>query len=217
VKYREDAWRKNMPHMPDEHFSHFAEMHRFRMQEERKNFYINCWHMNEHESAAMWKLYGIEGQSIAIQSSYRTLKNLLPVNQSASGQPDEGHIDIGLVQYLDYENDPMPQIYSFDPFLRKRSSFSHEKEVRLIYQAPMRSGSYEKNLDGKYEFKPSDGEPVTRELGVSFEVDLSKLIQNLYISPEADNWFKELVESVLCRYGLRIGVSQSNLNDSPVY
>nr|WP_320189844.1 hypothetical protein [uncultured Desulfobacter sp.] len=217
VKYREDKWREHMPHIPEQHFDHFKEVYRFQKQEERKNFYINCWHMNEYESAAMWELYGIRGQSIAIQSSYRTLRELLPINQSASGQPEEGHVDIGLVQYIDYEKDPMPQIYSFDPFLRKRCSFSHEKEVRLIYQASTKSGSYEKRPDGMYEFKPSDGKPIIREHGVSFKVDLNRLIQEIYIAPDASIWLKELVESVLLRYGLPFGVNQSNLNDSPIY
>ncbi|MFA5923710.1 MAG: hypothetical protein WC856_20855 [Methylococcaceae bacterium] len=206
-----------MPNIPDESFKHFKEIHSFRMQEERKNFYINCWHMNEHESAAMWELYGIKGQSIAIQSTYRTLRDILPTNQSTSGQPGEGHVDVGLVQYLDYEQDPMPQIYSFDPFLRKRKSFSHEKEVRLIYQSPTKLGSYEKISEGQYEFRPSDGEAIVYKSGVSFEVDLSKLIKNVYVSPDSDSWFKDLVGAVLRRYGLSVELCQSNLNDSPVY
>jgi hypothetical protein len=31
---------------------------------------INCWHMNEHESAAMWKLYLKSNEGISIQSTY---------------------------------------------------------------------------------------------------------------------------------------------------
>lgn len=217
IKFREDNWRDHMPRIPDEHFKYMMQIQSFRLREERKNFYINCWHMNEYESAAMWELYGIKGQSIAIQSSYRTLRELLPINQSASGQPVEGHVDIGLVQYLDYENDPMPQIYSFDPFLRKRKSFSHENEVRLIYQTPTTSGSYEKNSVGKYEFRPNDGELFSCMPGVSIKVDLSRLIKNVYVSPDSDNWFKDLVDSVLHRYCLSVELCQSNLNDSPVY
>jgi hypothetical protein len=118
VEFRERIWRENMPSIPDAAFKQITEMHSFQKQEERNNFYINCWHMNNHESAAMWELYGTRGQSIAIQSTYRTLRELMPIKQSPSGQPDDGHVDIGLVQYLDYKTDPMPQIYSFDPFLR---------------------------------------------------------------------------------------------------
>jgi hypothetical protein len=217
VKFRENTWRENMPSVSDEILKNLNDLQRFRLREERKKFYINCWHMNEHESAAMWELYGTKGQSIAIQSTYRTLREILPIKQSESGQPAEGHVDIGLVQYLDYENDPMPQVYSFDPFLRKRMSFSHENEVRLIYQSPPKSGSYEKTSEGEYEFRPSDGEQVVCEFGKNIEVDLSKLIKNVYVAPDCADWFRDLVSAVLRRYGLSIELCKSNLNDSPVY
>ena len=31
---------------------------------------INCWHLNDYESAAMWKLYGGVNKGIAIQSTF---------------------------------------------------------------------------------------------------------------------------------------------------
>ena len=197
IKFREDTWRENMPGIPEEAFKHFTEVHSFQLQEERKNFYINCWHMNEHESAAMWELYGTRGQSIAIQSTYRTLRALMPVKQSQSGRPYEGHVDIGLVQYLDYGKDPMPQLYSFDPFLRKRKSYAHENEVRLFYQSPTKSGSIEKNSSGQYEFKPKDGEVVVSQAGIDIEVNLERLIHKIYVSPDSPGWFRDLVISVL--------------------
>ena len=36
---------------------------------------INCWHMNDHESAAMWKLYLKSNEGIAVQSTYETLRD----------------------------------------------------------------------------------------------------------------------------------------------
>lgn len=35
---------------------------------------MNCWHMNDYESAAMWKLYLKSDEGIAIQSTYARLK-----------------------------------------------------------------------------------------------------------------------------------------------
>jgi hypothetical protein len=32
-------------------------------------FGVNCWHVNEHESEAMWQLYTAAGQGIAIEST----------------------------------------------------------------------------------------------------------------------------------------------------
>ena len=34
---------------------------------------VNCWHINEHESAAMWDLYLKSNEGIAIQSTYQKL------------------------------------------------------------------------------------------------------------------------------------------------
>ncbi len=57
---------------------------------------INCWHMNEHESAAMWKLYLKSDEGIAIQSTYKKLKDSLI---------DEERIFLSIVNYIDYDNE----------------------------------------------------------------------------------------------------------------
>lgn len=41
----------------------------------RKWVCINCWHLNEFESAAMWSLYTNKNQGIAIQTTYNRFKN----------------------------------------------------------------------------------------------------------------------------------------------
>ena len=58
---------------------------------------INCWHINEYESAALWGLYLKGREGIAIRSTFDCLKGCLK---------DEGHhIFIGKVKYIDYEKD----------------------------------------------------------------------------------------------------------------
>ncbi len=37
----------------------------------RESTFVNCWHVNEHESVAMWQLYAKEKTSIAIQSTFK--------------------------------------------------------------------------------------------------------------------------------------------------
>ena len=54
---------------------------------------VNCWHENEHESAAMWKLYIKSVEGIAIQSTYSKLKKSF-INDEI--------IFIGKVKYIDY-------------------------------------------------------------------------------------------------------------------
>lgn len=89
-----------------------------------KAILINCWHINEHESAAMWKLYLKSDEGIAIQSRYSRLK------QSLQAAPEK--VYIGKVNYIDYEVDIVPPWNGFNPFLYKRKSFEHECELRAV-------------------------------------------------------------------------------------
>ena len=85
---------------------------------------VNCWHINRYESAAMWKLYLKSNEGIAIRSTFGRLRDSL--------KDEEHKIYIGKVQYIDYEKDKIPDDTSFSPFVHKRKSFEHEKELRAI-------------------------------------------------------------------------------------
>src|SRR5207248_1539762 len=85
---------------------------------------INCWHLNDHESAAMWKLYLKSDDGVAIQSTYRNLRDCFNLT--------EERIFLGLVRYVDYERDVIPEGTMFTPFIHKRKSFQHENEVRAL-------------------------------------------------------------------------------------
>jgi hypothetical protein len=91
------------------------------MRETRKDIYVNCWHMNEGESAAMWRLYAKTNEAICIQSTYEQLKSCLP-----------NFTNIGMVNYIDYDKEWVPEDSIYNPFLFKRQSFQHEREIRAI-------------------------------------------------------------------------------------
>src|SRR5688572_17832706 len=67
---------------------------RARPDELRRRVFINCWHRNDHESAAMWRIYLKSDEGVAIQSSSRRLRDALA---------GAGDVLIGEVRYLDYE------------------------------------------------------------------------------------------------------------------
>jgi hypothetical protein len=46
-------------------------------QEVRKWIFINCWHVNSYESAAMWQLYVQKSEGIAIRSTFARLRDSL--------------------------------------------------------------------------------------------------------------------------------------------
>lgn len=57
--------------------------------------YANCWHENEHESAAMWDVYAASGEGIAIRSTPSRLLNSVRTNP--------WRVDLAFVAYFDYE------------------------------------------------------------------------------------------------------------------
>lgn len=155
---------------------------------------VNCWHMNAHESAAMWKLYAKSNEAIAVQSTYATLVTCLPSN-----------VFVGCVQYIDYDRDWLPEGNTFYPFIHKRKSFEHEREARAVIQElPIENDSI---ATGKTN--PGFGQHI--------KIDLAELVQSVYVAPMAPSWFRDLIEAVCRKYGQNWNVTKSSLDAEPVY
>jgi hypothetical protein len=88
--------------------------------------YISCWHISDHESDAMWKLYGQVDGAVAIQTTFGKLRKQLPASGFIAGK----------VQYIDYETAPISWNEMISPFFFKRKSFEHEREVRFFMRIP---------------------------------------------------------------------------------
>lgn len=161
--------------------------------------FINCWHLNKFESAAMWKLHLSNDEGIAIQTTYGRLIN------SFVGKTDErNHILVGKVRYLDYEEEVFPERTSLIPFLHKRMSFEHERELRAIIQSPFPGDSSTTGVD---EFPD----------GLLASVNIDTLIERVYVAPTAPAWFTDLVKSAVATYGFSISIQQSDLVQDPIY
>ncbi len=163
----------------------------------RKHVTVNCWHANEYESAAMWRLYLKSGEGIALRTTYKNLKESII---------DDEPVYAGMISYIDYELDEIEYGNFFAPYVYKRKSFEHEKEVRLLAcRFPIVNVSY-------IDFSQEPIHP-----GISLNVDLNKMIDKVYVSPEAPKWFAELTKNVISKYGYSFEVVQSDLNSSPLY
>jgi hypothetical protein len=91
------------------------------ISEIRLKFGVNCWHKNEHESEAMWKLYAASGQGIAVESTAIQLRDAIQ---------DKVGLHIGDVHYADFATAPIEKnLVNYGLFF-KRKSFEHEKELR---------------------------------------------------------------------------------------
>ena len=155
--------------------------------------YINSWHMNEHESAAMWHLYSKSDEAIGIQTTFRRLAEQLP-----------DYVYVGEVGYIDYETGVIPEINILNAFLCKRMSFAHERELRaLIMGAPPEAGV-------PLPFRAKDG-------GVIVPIHLEDTIETIRVSPTSPTWFKDTVDKLVKSQKINIPVLQSSLSAKPLY
>jgi hypothetical protein len=163
-------------------------------KEYKKFTCISSWQRSDGESALMWEVYPKTDYGIAIQSTFNRLRQSF-VNE-------EKDIYCGEVNYNDSVLNSIPK-NTLEPFLRKRIYFKEEQEIRAIYQEIDRGREKKSTID-------------LVNYGTYIIVDLDKLIEKIYISPKAEKWFHNLVQSVVNRYGLNKEVRPSCLGDIPM-
>ncbi len=160
---------------------------------------INCWHINDDESDAMWKLYIKGGEGIAIQSTVGKLK------ASLLEYPQHSSVSVGMVAYVNYKEDRIPDD-TLAPYFHKRKSFQHEQEYRAIIQ-------HLKYKQGdEIDFKKS-----TLQEGIYVPIDVEILIENVHLSPTCPLWQKEVAQSILKKFKLNRKIKQSILSEKPQY
>jgi len=161
-----------------------------------KYHYLNCWHVNDVESAAMWKLYTKDtNQTIAIRSNYRKL--------CQSFHNARMPIFIGLVNYIDYDTEEIPTDNPLRPYVYKRKSFEHEKELRAVIS----------NLPDN----PWTDKSQFDDVGLYIPTNLEYLIDKVFVAPASPQWFKELVHALMKKYGLDKPIESSRLDERPIY
>ncbi len=165
----------------------------------RQNF-VSCWHQNEYESAAMWKLYLKSDEGVAIRTTCDRLIHCFKIGTKFD-------IFIGSVNYIDYEENIVTDRNVLTPLFIKRSSFSHEKEVRAlispIYQTPPTTTDVHLGID-----LPN---------GMALAIDVGRLVEEVYVAPGTQDWVKDAVQSVLQKFDLDRTVRRSSLSESPVF
>lgn len=166
-------------------------MRRIVYEQISKTIYVNCWHINDFESAAMWKLYLKSNEGIAIQTTVDRLRSCFPAEESRQ-------ISLGMVRYIDYDTEYIPEGNVLLLSMHKLRSYEHERELRAV------------------TMHASDSD--TAPAGLYLAVDLTALIQHVIVAPTAPTWFKELVQSVGMKYGLAETVFlPSALASTPLY
>lgn len=166
---------------------------------------INCWHINDNESDAMWQLYLKNNEGVAIQSNkeriYSAFFNTI------------GNIGASKVRYLNYENGiwhhPVDYPHHFyntvTPLIHKRIEFVHENEFRLYHHI------YEAENNKEY------WDTKKNSLGEFIEVDISILVERIILSPTSDENFEKKVKDLAIKYGFEFQFYKSKLQSNPYY
>lgn len=194
VGFRMDEFLADVPLSPSP-----EQRARYR-QELRKRTYVSCWHVNQHESEAMWRLYSNAAQGIAIRTTYEKLSNSL-------SDPD---MYIGLITYKDFEKEAFCLLWleshwpinygDFAPFMHKRLAFQHEREVRIIKMT-------DEAIDENWE------------AGIRLDWDLSQIIDGIYVNPYAQDCYYNVVQAVVQKFApeLKGMVEWSRMKGEPLY
>lgn len=154
--------------------------------------YVNCWHMNNFESEAMWRLYGRDSQAIALRCKYSELARNL-----------SKECFIGCVSYKDYGKEIIPSGNIFYPALHKRASFDFEREIRIVR---MLEGWAEPSFDANKAPK-----------GLLEVLDFNTFDFDILVSPLAPDWYIEMLHEISEKFGVDKRISSSSLAEDPVF
>jgi Protein of unknown function (DUF2971) len=165
------------------------------LRDGQKVYGVNCWHRNDVESVAMWKLYTRGKDGVAIQTTVERIKKCL------SQEPRD--VYIANVKYLDHEAEPAEEHISGDvlfPLTTKRRSFAHESEVRLILDRRYKIFDMEEGAKLEATFR---GEPI--------QIDPKTLIERIVASPDYPAWAVASLQDIVTAAGLNVQVEKSDL------
>jgi hypothetical protein len=160
----------------------------------RESVYINCWHRNQDDSAAMWALYGKSECAVALVTTAGQLADI-------AGGIAEHKISIARVEYVKHWSDPKLDVSPDYTriFAYKTKAYEYEKEVRVIIDRT----------------RAAPG-PDLRQPGIVVPIDADRLLRSIVVSPDAPPWFERLVRQSAQRYGIRAPVRRSKLATDPI-
>lgn len=160
---------------------------------------ISCWHIEDHESVAMWKLYSDLGKGVAITSTPQKLSSSLTPFRL---KPEYGVEDLygGNVAYVDLLRTRL-EASMLERFFYKHNAYSWENEFRLAISVRMAE-----------EF----GVQVPED-GIFVEADISEMIEEIHIGPEIDGYKRNNIIKLCKEYGFENRVHVTSLLGRPRY
>jgi hypothetical protein len=167
----------------------------------RSQYLVNCWHINNNENDAMWRLYLKNNKGIAIKTTVRNLIDCLKNTKE--------DVYCSFVNYKDYEKDEWDKNIKFYntilPIIHKRKAFEHENELRLIHHI-----DYVNDSENYWKQQPNEN-------GKNILIDLNKLIECIYTAPTSFKTDITKVKEIINENGFDFKVEKSILDKEPYY
>ncbi|WP_323484072.1 hypothetical protein [Polynucleobacter sp. MG-28-Ekke-A2] len=189
-------------------------------------WYAQCWSLQKN-SAAMWHLYGTY-KDLSGQGGLATInpQNYAQCSIQVSSTPrkildhfygvlenSKANLFCGYVRYIEeYEFENLLSRYKFADFLfpgnqrlfaefmcLKRMAFSHEQEVRFIYQ--------DINIDFSQPWS------MYRE----YDLNPNVLFNGVVLDPRLKNWESEKIKNLLLTSGIMLNIQQSDLYERKLF
>lgn len=171
--------------------------------------FVSCWHMNQFESAAMWKLYSKSDESRCIVTDYSILSTVLPPI-----------CFLGTVNYIDYSTQVIDSDNSLSFITHKRRSFEHEREIRAVIWSENLKAIIQQPDAHKDKYDIAEVKSVYEsidEYGVSIPIDINSLIKAVYINPLSTKFFHRIVDDLSKRFNCHFPIINSSINETPIY
>jgi hypothetical protein len=174
----------------------------------RELYVVSCWFLGEHTSERMWGEYGGTTEAVAIKSTIGRLADNIFVPR------DEQLSHIGLVSYIDFASHRMSSYEASQTieraFLKDKQRFSHEQEVRIVTMS-LKTTSCVSMEGNRYAAEEVSGKHMNNfeNPGLYIGVRLDRLITEVAVARNAQDWFEKLVKRILELMSIPVPVSRA--------
>ena len=179
-------------------------------QNSRRQYFINCWHAADHESVAMWKIYGSPGAGVAVVTNANRLEDALSENSES--------LYLGEIDYRSSDLITIGASNAFDKLMQKRINYSYEREVRLMFWDT--EDAHDPLLGAVWNTERKRFDNVVEETrppaaGILLKIDVEALVERVLISPFAPAWYLPMIERLKEQLGFRFPVVESKVLSPP--
>lgn len=179
----------------------------------QNTFFHNCWNFKSYESKPMWDSKSKDGEGVAIKTTVEDLIGCFEVF-------DKDYVFVGLVEYGDYNNfyQKFRDIIDTEDWksvhFHKPIEFEEENELRAMVSLLPTPEATPFDDSSKYNV----GEEVSLDWskqpsGVDIPINKNRLIQEVRLSPYADDWQKQIIKDTLETHEVDAPVSKSEIFD----